>query len=346
MTQERPFNETTVRRFPKVELHCHLDGSLSLPALRQMARVGGQSLPASDAALRELVTAPRDTVSLIDYLKRFQVVTDLMQTPEQLAIAGYDMVRTAHADGLIYLETRFAPAIFTERGLSIRAAIQGVLDGLHRGSAEYGLPVNAIVCAMRDRPLDECREVFATAAEFRDQGVVGLDFAGDEFHHPTSELTAAIEAGQATGLPFTLHAGEAGPASNVADALTLGAQRIGHGVHMSGHPAIIDQARAAHATIETCLTSNLQTKAVADVAAFPLREFLESGLAVTVNTDDRTVSDTTLTQEFLDLHAHCGLDWDLLTRVTLNAIDGAFIAQDQKAGLREQVLAAVSPVDL
>lgn len=338
MSQVTPFSATAVRSFPKVELHCHLDGSISLPALRQMAAVSGAELPTDDAALRNLVTAPIETVSLIDYLKRFQIVTDLMQTPEQLEIAGYDMVQTAANDGLIYLETRFAPAIFTEKGLSIREAIAGVLKGLHRGTQELGVPVNAIVCAMRDRPLDESAEVFRTAADFADQGVVGLDFAGDEFNHPTRDLQPAIEAGLATGLPFTLHAGEAGPAENVADALTLGATRIGHGVHMSGHPAIIAQAKAAGATIETCLTSNIQTKAVTGYETFPLSEFLSAGLKVTINTDDRTVSNTTLTQEFLDLHTHYGLDWSLMTKLTLNAIDGAFITDEQKAKLRDQVL--------
>ena len=110
MSQVNPFTADAVRQYPKVELHCHLDGSISLPALRKMAAVTGAELPASDTALRTLVSAPIDTVSLIDYLKRFQVVTDLMQTPEQLRIAGYDMVQTASEDGLIYLETRFAPA--------------------------------------------------------------------------------------------------------------------------------------------------------------------------------------------------------------------------------------------
>jgi len=304
-----------------------------------MAAISGDTLPADDAALRQLVTAPMDTVSLIDYLKRFQVVTDLMQTAEQLEIAGYDMVQTAAADGIIYLETRFAPAIFTEKGLTVHQAIAAVLRGLHHGTAKFGVPVNAIVCAMRDRPNAESAQVFQTAAEFADQGVVGLDFAGDEFNHPTSELIPAIKAGQATGLPFTLHAGEAGPAKNVADALSLGITRIGHGVHMSGHPEIIAQAKAAGATIETCLNSNLQTKAVSGYADFPLSEFLSAGLAVTVNTDDRTVSDTTLTKEFLDLHEHYGLSWSLVTKLTLNAINGAFIDDEQRMKLRDQVLA-------
>ncbi|MDT7013111.1 adenosine deaminase [Levilactobacillus namurensis] len=339
MSQVTPFTASAVRQFPKVELHCHLDGSLSLPALRQMAAVTGDDLPASDAALRQLVSAPMTTVSLIDYLKRFQVVTDLMQTTRQLEIAGYDMVRTAAADGLIYLETRFAPSLFTDRGLTLAQGIQSILTGLHRGTADFGVPVNAIICAMRDQPNAESASVFRTAAEFADQGVVGFDFAGDEAHHPTSDLTSAIQAGLATGLPCTLHAGEAGPAQNVADALTLGAQRIGHGVHMSQHPAVIAQAKAAHATIETCLTSNLQTKAVAGYADFPLSEFLSAGLAVTINTDDRTVSQTDLTTEIMALHTHYGLDWSLLTQLTRNAIDGAFIPADQKAALWRQVQA-------
>ena len=339
MSQAKSFTTTAVRRFPKVELHCHLDGSISLPALRQMAAVTGDSLPADDAELRKLVSAPIETVSLIDYLKRFQVVTDLMQTPEQLEIAGYDMVHTAAEDGLIYLETRFAPAIFTAKGLSIKEAINHVLIGLKHGTQDFGVPVNAIICAMRDRPLAECIDVFQTAATFAHQGVVGLDFAGDEYNHPTRDLAPAIQAGRETGLPFTLHAGEAGPASNVAAALDLGAQRIGHGVHMSGHPQIIAQALAAQAPIEMCLTSNLQTKAVADYADFPLSEFLSAGLPVTINTDDRTVSHVDLTGEFMALHEHYGLDWSLLERLTLNAIEGAFIAPNEKAALRQRVLA-------
>lgn len=342
MSQVVPFTPTAVRRFPKVELHCHLDGSLSLPALRQMAAVSGASLPTDDTALRKLVTAPIETVSLIDYLKRFQIVTDLMQTPEQLEIAGYDMVQTAAKDGLIYLETRFAPAIFTDQGLTVSEALSHVLTGLHHGTQDFGVPVNAIVCVMRDRPVTECADVFTTAAQFADQGVVGLDFAGDEFNHPTHDLLPAIEAALATGLPLTLHAGEAGPASNVAEALTLGASRIGHGVHMSGHPQIITQAKAQGATIELCLTSNLQTKAITGYADFPLSEFLSAGLPVTINTDDRTVSNVDLTGELLTLHTHYGLDWSLLEQVTLNAIDGAFVPEEDKTALRNQVRAATN----
>lgn len=340
MSHVTPFSVTTVHQFPKVELHCHLDGSLSLPALRQMAAVTGQSLPADDHALAQLVTAPSTTVSLLDYLKRFKVVTDLMQTPDQLEIAGYDMVKTAVKDGIIYLETRFAPSLFTDRGLTVGEALAATLRGLAHGTHDFGIPVNTIVCGMRDQPTTTSIAVFNAAAAATDQGVVGLDFAGDEFHYPTRVLAPAIRAGLATGLPFTLHAGEAGPATNIADALDLGVRRIGHGVHMSGHPALQARVKAAGVTVETCLTSNLQTKAVPDLAAFPLTEFLQAGLAVTINTDDRTVSHTTLTQEILALHTHFNLTWPLLTRLTLNAIAGAFIGADQKAALRARVLAA------
>lgn len=344
MSNVKPFTEANIRQYPKVELHCHLDGSLSLSALRKMAAVTGATLPADDAELRDLVTAPLETDSLIDYLKRFQVVTDLMQTPEQLRIAGYDMVETAAKDGLIYLETRFAPQISTAQGLALDEVIGAVLDGLHEGTKAFGIPVNAIVCAMRDRPIDECITVFETAAKFADQGVVGLDFAGDEYNHPAVDLSPAVKAGLATGLPFTLHAGEAGPVDNVAVSLTLGAKRIGHGVHMSGFPATIAQAKRAGAVIEMCPTSNVQTKAVTGYDTFPLSEFLSAGLKVTLNTDDRTVSDVTLTSELCKMHDQFGLNWSLLDRLTANAIDGAFIPEDQKEALREKVRAAKAQV--
>lgn len=342
MSRVKPFTEDNVRQYPKVELHCHLDGSISLPALREMAAVTGTPLPADDQDLRHLVTAPLETESLIDYLQRFQVVTDLMQTAEQLRIAGFDMVRTAAADGLIYLETRFAPAIFTQKGLSVRDAIQATLDGLHAGTEEFGIPVNAIICVMRDRPIDECIGVFEVASEFIGKGVVGLDFAGDEYNHPAIDLAEAMKAGRQTGLPFSFHAGEAGPVDNVAVALTMGAERIGHGVHMSGFPATIKQAKRANATIEMCPTSNVQTKAVTGYDTFPLSEFLSAGLNVTLNTDDRTVSNVTLTSEFMTVHAHYGLGWQHLERLTLNAINGAFISDEEKAALRDKVHAAVT----
>ncbi|MFD1454299.1 adenosine deaminase [Levilactobacillus lanxiensis] len=340
MSHVKPFTKENVQQYPKVELHCHLDGSLSLAALRKMAAVTGAELPADDAALYDLTTAPLETDSLIQYLKRFQIVTDLMQTPEQLKIAGYDMVETAAKDGLIYLEARFAPQICTAKGLSVEEVIAALLDGLHAGTKHFGIPVNAIVCAMRDRPLDECIDVFQTAAKFKDQGVVGLDFAGDEFNHPALEIAPAVEAGLKTGLPFTLHAGEAGPVDNVAVSLTLGAKRIGHGVHMSGFPATIEQAKRAGATIEMCPSSNVQTKAIDGYENFPLAEFLSAGLKVTLNTDDRTVSDVTLTSEIMKMHDQFGLNWSLLERLTLNAIDGAFIPEDQKEQLRAKVRAA------
>lgn len=332
-----PFTSTTVRQYPKVDLHCHLEGSLSLSALREMAQVTATPLPTNDDVLRQLLITTATDPTVTDYLKRFQPIVDLMQTTEQLQLAGFDIVRSAAADGLIYMEIRFTPTLYTRSGLTLEQAIAAFLTGLHAGTKTFGVPVNAIVCGRRERSLVELSTVFKTAAKFADQGVVGLDLVGDEFDYPTVDLADAIRAAHATGLPIALHAGETAPVDNIVVAMTLNVARIGHGQRLNGFPAAMDRAKRTKTTLETCLTSSHHSTTLPDYPNLPLQDFLAAGLKVTVNTNHRTIANVNLTDEILALHAHHHLDWPQLRQLTLNAIDGAFLPDIDKANLRSQI---------
>ena len=336
MTQQ-PFTPVTVRQYPKVDLHCHLEGSLSLGALREMAAVTDTPLPVGDRALHDLLIATATNPETTDYLKRFQPVIDLMQTAKQLEIAGADIVRTAAADGLIYMETRFTPTLYTQGDLNLGTAIAALLRGLHAGTKTYGVPVNAIVCGRREGALAELTTVFETAAKFTDQGVVGLDLVGDEAEYPTIDLADAIRAAHATGLPIALHAGETAPVDNVVVAMTLQVERIGHGQRLNGFPAAMARAKRTGTTLETCLTSSHRSVDLPDYPNLPLQDFLDAGLKVTVNTNHRTIADVNLTDEILALHDHSDLDWDQLAQLTHNAIDGAFLKDADKTVLHAKV---------
>lgn len=322
-----------VKALPKIELHCHLDGSVRPHILEKIAQKEQLALPYKGKALAEKLKAPTDCPNLATYLERFDLVLPFLQTEFALELIAYDLIAQVAEENVCYIEVRFAPLLFNQKGLSQTQIITAILNGLARGKKEFGVQSNALLCGMRHHSETDNKTVVQTAADFQQEGVVGFDLAGDEANFPTDNFSNVVSLANKIGLPLTLHAGECGCPHNVMTSIKLGATRIGHGIAIQKDEEVLQTCLKSETVIEMCPTSNFQTKAVTNLADYPFKKFLEAGLKICINTDNRTVSNTTLTKEYLKLAAWYGIDYACLEQLNHHAIDGAFIGSEQKENL-------------
>lgn len=325
--------DSMLHALPKVELHCHLDGSLSLAAIRELAAAASISVPQADAALTQLVAATADAENLMAYLAPFDFIRPLLQTAWALRLAAYDVAKQAAAENVRYIEVRFAPELSMDGDLSAVETIQAVVDGLNDAQREFGIQAQALICGMRQSPSAVSEAIFEAALPKLGRGLAGADFAGNEADFPPSALTGAIDYAKAQGIPLTFHAGECHCPQNIAEVLALGIRRIGHGTAMVDQPKLIEEFVAANATVEMCLTSNLQTKAARTLTEFPFTQLRTAGANITINTDNRTVSQTTLTREYALFQEHFGVTVGDFLQFNLNAAAAAFLPKEEKAAL-------------
>lgn len=327
-----------VRALPKVDLHCHLDGAVRPATLLAAAREAGIPLPADtvDALLPHVRVSPRCR-SLDDFLATFETFYPVLSVPGVMGRAARELLEDAAADGVVHVEARFCPDLQATPGHSAEDVLREVLDGLAAGQAATGVTAGAIVCAYRPFTTEANERLVDLALAYAGRGVVGVDLAGPE-SLPGAPFAAAMARARAGGLPVTIHAGEAAGPDSVREAVErLGARRIGHGCALSRDADLLDRVRDAGIAIECCLTSNLQTAAVASLAEHPFDLFRRAGLAVTLNTDDPAVSGITLSDEYLLAARTWGLDLDALRELSLAAVDAAFLSDTARAALRRRV---------
>jgi len=320
-------------RWPKVELHVHLDGSLRPATMLELAREQRVSLPAStpDALARAL--SGRGAASLEAYLEKYTLTLAVMQTAEALERIAYELVVDAAAEHVRYLEIRYSPLLHRP-ALSLAEAIEGPLRGATRAQAETGTRTALVLCAMRNRPPEESLELARAAAAYHGAGVVGFDLAGPESGHPAAVHREAFALAARNGLGRTCHAGETeGPAS-IHEALKVcGADRLGHATRLVEDDALLEHVVAERVPLEVCLTSNLYTGAVRSLAAHPLKRFLAAGAVVTLSTDARLVGGVSLTDEYFLAHTALGLSRDDLLRLVLAGCESAFLPEPERVAL-------------
>lgn len=322
--------QAVLKELAKAELHCHLDGSLSLPAIRKLANMADIILPSSDKELRKYVIAPAQTESLVDYLKTFEFIRPLLQTKEALRFAAYDVARQAALENVIYIEIRFAPELSMDKGLTASDTVLAVLEGLADAQKEFNIVARALVCGMRQSSHKTTKDIIKHIVDLAPKGLVCFDFAGDEFSYPTDSLVDLIQEVKRSGYPMTLHAGECGCAKHIADSLNLGIKRMGHVTALTGQRDLIKRFVEEDAVAEMCLTSNLQTKAASSIQSFPYQELYDAGGKITINTDNRTVSDTNLTKEYSLFVTYFGTKIEDFLVFNQNAVKASFTSDSEK----------------
>ncbi|HEU69040.1 MAG TPA: adenosine deaminase [Candidatus Acetothermia bacterium] len=331
-----------IARLPKIDLHCHLDGSLRPETVRELwdALPEGRRPPIADAV--EQAVLPHVPCTLEEYLEAFRITVALLQTPAALERAAWELCEDAASENVVYIEIRFAPLLHLRRGLSPGKVVEAVLAGMRRAEAALPIHTGLILCAMRNEPPKRSEKVARLAGRYRDQGVVGFDLAGPEEGFPLSAHVQAIRLAQEAGVHLTLHAGEGCCPENIAEAIELGAERIGHGVYLFQDPATEARVREARIPLEVCPTSNLQISGfMRSLADHPLKRYLGLGIPVTVNTDNRLMSQTSSTEELWRVVEAFGLSWGEVQTILLASAEASFAPPSIKDEVRARVHAAI-----
>jgi adenosine deaminase len=340
-----PLNEESIRRAPKVLLHDHLDGGVRPRTVLELAHEIGHELPADDeAGLSRWFHDASSSGSLERYLETFVHTVAVMQTHDGLARVARECAEDLAADGVVYAEVRWAPEQHTEDGLSLEQVVDAVLAGFREGEANaaaagHRIRVGAIATAMRHAA--RSREIAELAVAYRDRGVVGFDIAGAEAGFPPTRHLDAFEYLRRENYHFTIHAGEAFGLPSIWEAIQwCGTDRLGHGVRIVDDidndgtlGRLAQYVRDKRIPLEMCPSSNVQTGAASSIAEHPIGELRAKHFRVTVNTDNRLMSATSMTREMLLLTEAFGYDWSDLQWFTVNAMKSAFIPFDDRLDL-------------
>lgn len=313
---------------PETDLHLHLDGSLSFDVVRLLAAQIGYDFEGQD--VKKSVTAGENCESLGDYLKCFHLPGLLLQTEEALELAASDLTKRLALQGLIYGEIRFAPQLHMRKGLTKEKAVEAVIRGVGKGLGQSDMKAGVLLCAMVNGSDKENEETFEIARSYMGKGVVGVDIAGPEGLVPMAHFEPLFKDAYRKGIPFTIHAGECGDCENIIKAVSYGAKRIGHGCAAIKSESCMDLLKKEKITLEMCVISNLQTKAVPSIKEHPLKAFYDRGIRVTYNTDNMTVSDTTLEKEAELIKEHMGFTEADLMKMNRYALESAFLTEAEK----------------
>ena len=345
-------SEEVVGRMPKVLLHEHLDGGPRPATLLEIAEQERIALPESDPVrLAAWFHRGAGRGSLPLYLEGFAATIAVMQSKAALARIAYEAILDAAAENIVYVELRFHPGFHTQRGLTLEDVMNAVLAGCARGERETGVQWGLLVCAMRSMDPAVSLEMAELAVAYRDKGVVGFDLAGDESGHPPKKHIDAFHSIQRANFSITVHAGEAFGKDSIWQAIQwCGAHRIGHAVRLvevlalDEHGKVVAMGALAQYVLdkriplEVCLLSNLQTGACPSLEDHPFPLFWRYRFRVTVNTDNRLMSDTSLTKELWTIARTCGLTFDDLEKITINSIKSAFISYRRRCALIYNVI--------
>lgn len=340
-----PFpDRALLRRLPKAELHCHLDGSVRPSTLLELGREHRTPMPADDVdALREFMIV-RDARNLEDYLTRFDITLSVMQTAAALERIAYELAEDAAAEGVRYIEMRYSPVLNTRHDLSLGEAVEAPLRGLERAQRDHGIVGRLIVCALRNLSPGISMELARLAVAYKGRGVAGFDLAGGERGHPAGVHAEAFAHAREHGLACTCHAGEGAGAESVYEAVhACGAQRIGHATRLIEDATLTEYVNEQRIALEICLTSNVQTRAAESYESHPFRRYFDAGMNVVLNTDNRLMSGTTLTDEYVHAAQHLDFSFDELSAVALNGFESAFVSAEERtallAGARAEIAA-------
>jgi adenosine deaminase len=315
------------RQLPKTDLHVHLDGSLRLETIIDLARIHRVELPSNDPAeLRTLMNLGRNCGSLVEYLKAFDITLRVLQHEDALYRVAYELAEDAARENVRYMEVRYSPMLHTRLGLKVTSVVEAVLSGLRAAHDALGVESNVIVCGIRNISAESSLEMAELAVAYKGRGVVGFDLAGAEYDHPAKHHRAAFQLVRDNNINCTIHAGEAYGPESIAQALHVcGAHRIGHGCRLREDGDLLHYINDHRIPLEVCPSSNVQTGAVRDLASHPVKLYFNLGLRVTINTDNRLVTDTTLSRELWHCHADMGMNLQDIKSLIVAGFKSAFL---------------------
>ena len=328
-----------INKLPKIELHCHLDGSVRVDTIIDIAKKEGIKLDSYKRCdIEKLVQVPNDCTSLNEYLKRFDLPNKVMQSSENIKRITFELLEDAQKENIKYIEIRFAPLLHLQKGLSIEEVIQSAIDGINQAQRIYDIKGNIILSCMRNMSEDDAILLIEKGRKFLNKGVVAIDLAGPEEEGFANKYKRAIELARSYGYNITIHAGEAASAQNVIDAINiLKAQRIGHGVRIKDMKEAYDLVKKTGVVLEMCPTSNIQTKAIECLNKYPLYDFYKDGIKLSINTDNRTVSNIDLSNEIKVISDEFNMSKEKYKDIYLNTIDAIFADESTKKWLRRLI---------
>ena len=328
-----------LKRLPKVELHCHLDGSLRVPTILDLAKKDKVTLTTSSSEeLSKLLVIGKTRGSLEDYIKRFDITLSVMQTPQALSRTAYELIEDVAKENVRYIEIRYSPILHTGKGMTMGESVEAVRNGLKRGQKDFGVKSGIIVCGIRNISAAASLKLADLTVRYKNKGVVGFDLAGSEENFPAKDHQEAFYMILNNNINATIHAGEAYGPSSIHQAIHhCGAHRIGHGTRLKENKDLMNYVNDHRITLEICLTSNWQTRSIRSLKYHPLKYYYDQGIRVTINTDNRLMSGTTLTKEFLLAHKLFGFKLHDFREMIIIAMKSAFIPYAERKQLIRKI---------
>ncbi len=328
-----------VHSLPKAELHCHLDGSLRVETIIELAKKQNVKLPENEPeALRKYLEAGPDCKNLEDYLKPFDVTCSVLQTTESLRRATFELAEDCVNENIRYLEIRFSPILHIEKGLKLTDVVDAVLKGKEQAEKELDIKIGIIICSLRHYAPEVSLTLAELSVAYKNSGVVGFDLAGAEENFPAKKHRDAFYLIINNNINTTVHAGEASGPESIHQALHyVNANRIGHGTRLRENGDLLNYINDHRIPLEMCISSNVQTKAVKNFKNHPLKFYFDIGIRVTINTDNRLISRTSLTDEYMIAIKEFNFTQDELKYLIINSFKSAFLPLKSKINLIKKV---------
>lgn len=339
MNKNVEINRKFIKSLPKVDLHCHLDGSLRTKTMIELASQDNVTLPSNDPkTLKNSVAVLDNNITLPEYIDKFDITLSVLQTYEGLKRAAYELAEDASKENILYLEVRYSPILHTEKDLRAMETVDAVLEGLDKAEEDFNIKTGLIICGIRNISPEVSYKLAEVAVAYKNRGVVGFDLAGVEENFPAKDHREAFYLILDNNINTTIHAGEDYGPESIHQALHYcGAHRIGHGVKLKKDGDLLNYVNDHRIPLEICLTSNIQTGSVPKIEDHPFKFYYDYGLRVTLNTDNRLISNTTLTDEYMLAYQQFNLDIYDFKEIIINSFKSAFLPHKKRTELIKKV---------
>lgn len=335
-------------KLPKIELHCHLDGSVRPETMYELLLQQGEIEKLDDINdFKELVSVKDECQSLKEYLEKFSYPLKVMQNEENIERITFELLEDLNKENVKYVEIRFAPFLHMSQGLTFDEVVESVLRGMERAKSEYNILSNGILICMRHEPVENSIEVVNQGEKYLGKGIVAVDLAGNEHDFPPEIHKEAFDLAYEKGFNITIHGGETGIVENISKSIELlHAKRIGHGIAAIKDLGVMELLKEKNIFLEMCPTSNFQTKAVDIIQNYPLRTYMDFSIGVTINTDNTTVSNTNLAKEYRLLMEKMDFTLDEISKLIYNGVEASFLSLEEKEDLRNLILVELKSLGL